>query len=120
IKYISIPNVQLPTEHGLPVATLTAKEHLTIWKKDSKGNFVKSKVLKKGNTIPVLDTTEEHYVVGKNQYIKQSNDLKIHVSLVEIRKETKLMNEQGKVIKTLKPKQKYRMYGFDENNYYLG
>lgn len=120
IKYISIPNVQLPTEHGLPVATLTAKEHLTIWKKDSKGNFIKSKVLKKGNTIPVIDTTEEHYVVGKNQYIKQSNDLKIHVSLVEIRKETKLMNEQGKVIKTLKPKQKYRMYGFDENNYYLG
>ncbi|MCM3405505.1 DNRLRE domain-containing protein [Cytobacillus oceanisediminis] len=120
IKYISIPNVQLPTEHGLPVATLTAKVHLTILKKDSKGNFIKSKVLKKGNTIPVLDTTEEHYVVGKNQYIKQSNDLKIHVSLVEIRKETKLMNEQGKVIKTLKPKQKYRMYGFDENNYYLG
>ncbi|MFD5853584.1 DNRLRE domain-containing protein [Cytobacillus pseudoceanisediminis] len=120
IKHLSIPNVQLPTEHGLAVATITAKNNVTVWKKDAKGKFIKDKDLKKGHIISVFDTTEDHYVVGENQYIKHSKDLKLHVSLLEIRKETKLMDAKGKIVKTLQPKQRYRMYGFDQDSYYLG
>ncbi|WP_231734930.1 hypothetical protein [Bacillus sp. FJAT-29937] len=119
-KELLIPNTVLPNQHGLPVATLKAKQDIPLFKKDKDGNFVQVGGAKAGTLHLVYDTEKGYYKLADGLYA-QPNAVTVHIGKGEIRKdEVNVYDKNGRFVRTLKKGQQYKVYSFDNKRYSIG
>lgn len=118
---LTIPNTNLPNNHGLPVATMKLKEDTKYYEKDAKGNFVVGGTLKAGTLHPVFDTHKGRYVLSDGRFVETSTNLTVHIGKGEIRLDSvQTQDKNGKALRTLKRGQEYKVYSYDGKRYNIG
>ena len=113
---LSIPNVELPANHKLPVAMLTLRQSADMLAPD--GSFYKR--LEKGQ-YRVYGVLGNNYNIGGGYLVKaNSSKMSVYIGWILIKENTPLYSPDSKVSRTLEKGELIRVYSYDDQRYDVG
>lgn len=114
---VKIPNVELPSNHGLPVAKMflrSSEELLTP-------NLDVLRTLKRGQEYYVYGVQGNYYDVGGGYLVKSNSaTMNILIGRLNVQKDILLYAPNGQVHRTIKKGEAIRVYSYNDQNYQVG
>lgn len=115
---LTIPNVELPSNHKLPVATLVPRQNVEMLAP----NGTVYKTLQKNGFYRIYGVLGNNYDVGGGYLVKaDSSKMNVFVGRLLIKGTTiPLYGPDQQVKRTLTKGETIRVYSYDENRFYVG
>jgi spore germination protein YaaH len=121
LSQVSIPNVELPTNHKEPIARLHIRQDVPLLKKDSNGNFKIYKMLKRGEFYRTYGTSDHFYDVGGGYYVfAEDSKMSLYIARILIEENTPLYTPDGSYYRTVRKGEAIRVYSYDKENFNVG
>ncbi|MGP4078995.1 S8 family serine peptidase [Pseudalkalibacillus sp. R45] len=118
---LTIPNVELPTNHNEPIARLHVRQDVPLLKLNEDGSFTEYKMLKRGEFYRTYGVMGQYYNVGGDYYVKhEEGKMSVYIGRISINKDTKLYAPDGTVHRTLKKGEQIRVYSYNKDQFNVG
>ncbi|MGP4078996.1 hypothetical protein ACTWQL_03710 [Pseudalkalibacillus sp. R45] len=117
---LSIPHIELPTGHTLPIARLHVRKPVELLKEEN-GVYNPVKTLKANEFYRVYGTSGNYYHVGGGYYVyNAAGKVAVYIGRAEIKRPIPLYAPDGSVHRMLNPGEAIRVYDFDDEKYEVG
>ncbi|MED4532384.1 glucosaminidase domain-containing protein [Metabacillus fastidiosus] len=115
---LTIPHVELPVNHKLPVAKLTVKANVPMLAPD--GSVYRT--IKKGEKFGVYGVVGNSYNIGEGYLVEASSGkMSMYIGRILIKDSTTVMYKpDGTIFRIVTPGEALMVYDYDENVYQVG
>ncbi len=122
LNSIQIPTISLPTGHSHPIARVIIRgDKIGLYKKNANNTYTLNRYLTKGEQIRVYGVLGHQYHVGGAYYIRHQDDQTTpFIGRALIKKQTALLDSNGKISRILQVGEAIRVYSYDKQSFQVG
>lgn len=108
--------IKQSSDMALHIGRLLIKDREILYKPD--GSF--HRYLKKGEALRVYSYDDQKYQVGGGYYVKTTRNVSFYEGFIKPKTNLTLYNPNGKVHRTIRQDEFIRVYGIDQDRFYVG
>ncbi|MGP4078992.1 S8 family peptidase [Pseudalkalibacillus sp. R45] len=119
---LTIPNVDLPSNHRHPVARLHIRRSgVNLMKKENDGSFTFYKELKRNEFYRTYGVEGNYYNVGGPYFVKhEAGKMAVYIGRANVEQDTPLYAPDGSFARTIRKGEAIRVYSYDNNRFNVG